>query len=440
MQRILFALVAASVLFCAASAAELSVEDYQRLAQATCSGSSISLVESVPIGTNIPIPEETTYDSWLKLINSAQSTIEIAAFYITLTDGSQWPPEDGGYMGQNIFNGLVDAALKRNVSIRIVQQQPSPSMPDTDAQTLVRMGVATVRSINWVSLIGSGILHTKFMIVDGKSFYVGSSNFDWRSLAQVKELGVVVANCPTLANDISKIFDQYWIMSYASSMPNQWPFQDYTMYNVTDPFTFNSKDRGAVGVFMAASPPQMSISNWRTNDLDAILHAINSASQYVYFSVMDYAPTSLFMKPNFYWPLIDDALRTAAFQRNVTVRLLFSVWSQTKGSAYQWMRSLNDIHGIDVRVMIIPPGEGKPIPFTRVDHSKFIVTDSLLYITTSNCAADYFLTTGGVSITFMNENVRQEGEQIFMRDWEGPYSGPIPSWHHSPRAAPASTN
>eukprot|EP01122_Echinamoeba_exundans_P017932 TRINITY_DN987_c0_g1_i2.p2 TRINITY_DN987_c0_g1~~TRINITY_DN987_c0_g1_i2.p2 ORF type:complete len:208 (-),score=47.21 TRINITY_DN987_c0_g1_i2:1053-1676(-) len=173
MQRILFALVAASVLFCAASAAELSVEDYQRLAQATCSGSSISLVESVPIGTNIPIPEETTYDSWLKLINSAQSTIEIAAFYITLTDGSQWPPEDGGYMGQNIFNGLVDAALKRNVSIRIVQQQPSPSMPDTDAQTLVRMGVATVRSINWVSLIGSGILHTKFMIVDGKSVYVG---------------------------------------------------------------------------------------------------------------------------------------------------------------------------------------------------------------------------------------------------------------------------
>ncbi len=54
-----------------------------------------SSVESIPIGVKIPIPEETTYDSWLKLINGAQSTIEIAAFYLTLTDGSQWPPEDG---------------------------------------------------------------------------------------------------------------------------------------------------------------------------------------------------------------------------------------------------------------------------------------------------------------------------------------------------------
>jgi phospholipase D3/4 len=257
-------------------------------------------------------------------------------------------------MGQNIFNGLVDAALKRNVSIRIVQQQPSPSMPDTDSQALMRMGAATVRSINWSTLMGTGILHTKFIIVDGKSFYVGSSNFDWRSLAQVKELGVVVANCPVLANDISKIFDQYWIMSFASSMPTQWPMQDYTMYNLSAPFTFNSKDRGPTGVFMAAAPPQMSISNWRTNDLDAILNAINSANQFVYFSVMDYAPTSLFVRPNFYWPLIDDALRAAAFQRNVTVRLLFSVWSQTKGSAYQWMRSLDDIRNINVRVMIIP--------------------------------------------------------------------------------------
>lgn len=105
---------------------------------------------------------------------------------------------------------------------------------------------------------------------------------------------------------------------------------------------------------MAVSPPQLAVSNWRTNDLDAILHAINSANQFVYFSVMDYAPTSLFMKPNFYWPPIDDAIRTAAFQRNITVKLLFSVWSQTKGTAYQWMRSLNDIRGIDVRVMIIP--------------------------------------------------------------------------------------
>ena len=43
-------------------------------------------------------------------------------------------------------------------------------------------------------------------------FYVGSANFDWRSLTQVKELGVLAMNCPTLAEDMSKIFEVYWTL------------------------------------------------------------------------------------------------------------------------------------------------------------------------------------------------------------------------------------
>ena len=34
-------------------------------------------------------------------------------------------------------------------------------------------------------LLGSGILHTKFIIADNRSFYLGSANMDWRSLTQV---------------------------------------------------------------------------------------------------------------------------------------------------------------------------------------------------------------------------------------------------------------
>ena len=43
-------------------------------------------------------------------------------------------------------------------------------------------------------------------------FYVGSANFDWRSLTQVKEMGVMVKNCPVLAEDMAKIFDVYWML------------------------------------------------------------------------------------------------------------------------------------------------------------------------------------------------------------------------------------
>ena len=45
-----------------------------------------------------------------------------------------------------------------------------------------------------------------------KHFYVGSANFDWRSLTQVKEMGVLVTNCPCLAQDMGKIWDVYWAL------------------------------------------------------------------------------------------------------------------------------------------------------------------------------------------------------------------------------------
>ena len=44
---------------------------------------------------------------------------------------------------------------------------------------------ADVRVVDMKRLLGSGILHTKFIIADNRSFYLGSANMDWRSLTQV---------------------------------------------------------------------------------------------------------------------------------------------------------------------------------------------------------------------------------------------------------------
>ena len=48
-----------------------------------------------------------------------------------------------------------------------------------------------------------------------------------------------------------------------------------------------------------------------------------------------------------YWPVIDDALRSAAFDRQVTVRLLASQWAHTKKDMYAFLCSLsmmNNLH------------------------------------------------------------------------------------------------
>lgn len=46
---------------------------------------------------------------------------------------------------------------------------------------------------------------------------------DWSSLAQVKEIGVVIQNCSTTALDLGQIFEIYWRASDMSSLPKHWP-------------------------------------------------------------------------------------------------------------------------------------------------------------------------------------------------------------------------
>ena len=48
---------------------------------------------------------------------------------------------------------------------------------------------------------------------------------------------------------------------------------------------------------------------------------------------------------NRYWPVIDDALRRAAFDRKVQVRLMASLWNHTRPDLKQYLRSLAAMNG-----------------------------------------------------------------------------------------------
>jgi phospholipase D3/4 len=88
-------------------------------------------------------------------------------------------------MGQDVFDAL-SAAAGRGVAVRIVQTQPSDSFPDDDSAALAKLHPSTVilRSINMTAVLGGGIIHTKFLIVDGSSIFVGSANMDWRCFSR----------------------------------------------------------------------------------------------------------------------------------------------------------------------------------------------------------------------------------------------------------------
>ncbi|XP_049754744.1 5'-3' exonuclease PLD4 isoform X3 [Elephas maximus indicus] len=230
-----------------------------------------------------------------------------------------------------------------------------------------------------------GVLHSKFWVVDGRHLYLGSANMDWRSLTQVKELGAIIYNCSRLAQDLEKTFRIYWALGTPqATLPKTWPRNFSSHINRFQPF-WGRFEGVPTTAYFSASPPAL-CPHGRTRDLDALLAVMGEAQKFIYASVMEYFPTTRFSHPARYWPVLDNALRAAAFSRGVHVRLLVSCWSNTDPTMFPYLRSLQAFSNpsasvfVDVKVFIVPVGNHSNIPFSRVNHSKFMVTEKAAYI------------------------------------------------------------
>ncbi|CAK1555218.1 unnamed protein product [Leptosia nina] len=216
----------------------------------------LSLVESIPEGHMYP-PNSThanTKNVWLDLIDEAQTSIEIASLYWTLRFNEDYP-YNSSIEGEQVFQSLLAAGLKRNIKLKIAQNWPSKSFPNTDTEYLVKKKAAQVRSLNFSKLLGGGVLHTKFWLIDRTHFYIGSANMDWRSLTQVKELGIVAYNCSCLGNDLGKIFDVYWSLGTSdAAVPDSWPKELSTEINMDHPINITD-DQGHYGAYITVRSP-----------------------------------------------------------------------------------------------------------------------------------------------------------------------------------------
>ncbi|KAM7023981.1 5'-3' exonuclease PLD4 isoform 2-T2 [Acridotheres tristis] len=257
--------------------------------------------------------------------------------------------------------------LAANVSLYIAASSPTLATKSKDLELLEEKG-AHVKKIDFGHLTG-GVLHSKFWIVDMKHIYIGSANMDWRSLSQ-------------------------------------------------------------------ASPPSF-CPEGRTHDLYAILSIISQAQKFVYVSVMEYFPTSRFIQPKRYWPAIDNALRRAAFNHRAQVRLLVSCWAYTDPAMLHYLRSLRALNNphvhisIDVKLFIVPLLNHTNIPHGRVNHNKYMVTDKVAYIGTSNWSENYFTDTAGVGLIIKQNStdpqrrqqpVQEQLKDLFERDWNSKYA------------------
>ncbi|XP_067847775.1 5'-3' exonuclease PLD3 isoform X5 [Heptranchias perlo] len=309
-------------------------EPWEDLCNATCDDPcSFVLTESVPDGLVYEVNAtkyQSTYNSWINLINMASSSLDIASFYWTLTGSDINVTDPTSKPGEILLHELGKLPSK-NISVRIASSTFSfPDQLSTDLKILKEKGIH-IRKVNFHKLM-SGVLHTKLWIVDKKHIYIGSANMDWRALTQVKELGAVVYNCSCLANDFSKIFEAYWSLGQPNAtIPSPWPSSYSTKFNKETPLEIK----------------------------------LNGTAAKTYFS----------------------------------------------------------------KLFIVPVGKFGNIPYARVSHAKYFVTENIAYIGTSNWSFDYFNSTTGVGLLINQTSEKNEDDtahhqliSLFQRDWNSNYS------------------
>eukprot|EP00057_Strongylocentrotus_purpuratus_P033927 XP_793309.3 PREDICTED: phospholipase D3 isoform X1 [Strongylocentrotus purpuratus] len=401
----------------------------------------VILAESMPLNLTFPDGSprfQSTYAIWKELLATAKETIDISSYYWTLR-GKDIFNDTSDFEGEEIFKELMAAGTTRNISIRIVENKPSHYIADLDTKELAAKGAAQVQSLDFNELMGGGILHTKFWVVDKKHLYLGSANMDYRALTQVKEIGVGIFNCSCLAQDLDKLFEVYWYLGNQTTVPPKWPEEFATAYNLETPMQLKLNGTNATA-FIGSSPPAFCPSG-RTSDIDGLLNVVESAQKFVYIAVMDYIPEKEFANPMEYWNVIDAKLREVAFNHHVNVRVMGSIWNHTSSDMIVFLRSLAELgttgrFNIQAKLFCVPaytPVEHE-MPYARVNHNKYMVTDNAAYIGTSNWSGTYFTLTGGASLV-VNQTLAQmetnattlqhQLAQLFERDWNSIHATPV---------------
>lgn len=392
---------------------------------------SIKLVETIPDGIDLRSTALPSVEAFTRLIDGAQHSIDISAFYMTFSaEGSLSHAH-----GHAVYGALLEA-LARGVAVRVVVDTALGE--NADVPGLVAAG-ATVREISYGDVVGIGVLHTKLLLADvhGEQprAYLGSANCDARSLQHVQELGVLIEG-EELVRDLYLIFETYWTLT-KGRMPTHSELKRFS-----SPMTLTRPGNVTVSgsktkTFFSASPPSL-VPAARTDDATALIHVINSAKHSLSLSVMDYSP--VYRGRNTTWWGVEDAIRGAA-QRGVRVRLLVGKWPVTQPSGSSpnpsvvpYLFSLNMLKNVEVHAMSLPDVTDPWEPYVRVNHAKYVVADGgqSIFVSTSNFTPSYWHESAGISLVMEGASAVSAGlDAIFERNWGSQFSKTLeecPDW------------
>jgi len=375
------------------------------------------LVHTSPVETTLTNPDlREPVAVWSELFDAAKKEIVIAQFYVVSKPGTAF---------EKVLASLT-AAGQRGVKIRFLLDQKGVGL--SEAATIARIKAIPnldLRLIDFNKITGNGIVHAKYLAVDGQVAYIGSQNFDWRSFEHIHETGLRITE-PAMVSQVQAIFEQDWQAQALTSQGSR-------------ATVLNSKvvpANYAQNAFLLASPNAYNPAG--VGDSETGLPALLAQAQSeVRIQLLDYAPLSY--GPNRtrpYYAVIDSAVRAAA-QRGVKIKLMVSAWN-TEAPAIAYLKSLALVPNVEIRIVTIPAASTGFIPFARVIHSKTMSIDGkLAWVGTSNWAGGYFDLSRNLEVVLRNDAMAQRIAALHEQTWSSAYAQPIDINKQYPKPAKA---
>lgn len=360
------------------------------------------LVHNAPLATTLATPDLREAGTvWCAMLDRARRTADFEQFYVA---GRPGEPLDR-------VIGCLERAARRGVKVRFLMEAKGLTMGD-DPAALVRLceipGLE-FRTLAFAQLTGSGIIHAKFFVVDGASAYVGSQNFDWRSLEHIDETGVKIDDLRAVGQ-LAAIFAQDWRAQATLAAGGT--------VAPTNRAEVMADDSGAATLVAspnAFNPPGVGDSQGQ------LVKLLGEAKREVRIEVMDYAPLD---QARAYYGVIDSAVRAAA-ARGVAIKLIVADWDLTAAKT-PWLRSLAAIPNVEIRVATIPEAPGGPIPYARVVHTKAMAIDGMIgWVGTSNWEGGYLDTSRNIELVFRDAGMAARIARMHETLWTSPYAEPL---------------
>ena len=361
------------------------------------------LVETAPVESSIgsdDLPE--FHEVWRELIGAAAESIELAHFYASNADDSRLEP---------VIVALESAAA-RGVRVRFLADEHFYGTYPATLDRLAAVVGIEVRRLDLREQTG-GVLHAKYLVVDGRVACLGSANFDWRSLEHIQELGAVVDSAP-VAGALREVFEYDWSLAQnGSEGPRRGPATSATAF----PVRLKLAGGGELNVTPVFSPKSLLPSDdlW---DLPRLIAWIDGARRDLRIQLLTFRMQD---RDGERFVALESAIHRAAL-RGVEVRLLVADWGKRPGTI-EGLKELAAMQGIEVRMVTVPPARAGHIPYGRVIHSKYMVVDQeRAWIGTSNWERSYFHESRNVGLLIEGEACAHRLIRYFDDGWQGPYS------------------